>query len=56
MCGMGKTLAQLQADWATHGRISALEYKLFAETDDAKRKVLEAQIAAERATITRDPD
>lgn len=52
---MEKTLAQLQADWATHGRISVLEYKLFAETDDAKRKILEAQIAAERATITRDP-
>jgi hypothetical protein len=52
---MEKTLAQLQADWATHGRISALNAKLFGETDDTKRKMLESQIAAERATITRDP-
>jgi hypothetical protein len=52
---MEKTLAQLQADWATHGRISALNAKLFGEADDVKRKTLEDQIAVERATITRDP-
>ncbi|MEO8300237.1 MAG: hypothetical protein ABI608_00515 [Rhizomicrobium sp.] len=52
---MEKTLAELQADWVTHGRISALNTKLFGETNDAKRKILEEQIAAARATITPDP-
>lgn len=52
---MEKTLAELQADWVTHGLISALKSKLFGETDDAKRKALEDQIAAATATIKLDP-
>jgi hypothetical protein len=52
---MEKTLAELQADWVTHGKIAALESKLFGEADDTKRKILEDQIAAARATIIRDP-
>jgi hypothetical protein len=52
---MEKTLAELQADWVTHGQIAALTTKLFGETDDAKRKILEDQIAAARATIKPDP-
>ena len=52
---MGKTLAELQADWITHGHISALNTKLFGESNDAKRKILEEQIAAARATLKPDP-
>ena len=52
---MEKTLAELQADWATHGKVAALKTKLFGETDDTKRKILEDQIAAALATITREP-
>ncbi len=55
VCAMEKTLAQLQADWITQGRISALKSKLFAESDDAQRKILEEMIAAETASITPDP-
>ena len=52
---MEKTLAELQADWVKHGHIAALNTKLFAETDDVKRKILLDQIAALRATIKPDP-
>jgi hypothetical protein len=48
---MEKTLAELQADWATHGLIAALKTKLFGETDDVKRIALEDQIVALSATI-----
>jgi hypothetical protein len=52
---MDKTLAELQADWVTHGKIAALKTKLFGETDEGKRKILEVQIAAASATIKPDP-
>jgi hypothetical protein len=44
-------LAEPQADWGTRGQIIALRTKLFGETDEAKRKLLEEQIAAASATI-----
>jgi hypothetical protein len=51
---MAKTLAQLEADWATQGKIAALNAKLAIELDDAKRAALEKLIAIHKAAITPD--
>ena len=37
---MEKTIAQMQAEWITHGNISRLQYSLDAEKDAGRRKWL----------------
>ncbi len=37
---MEKTIAQMQAEWITHGNISRLQYSLDCEKDAGRRKWL----------------
>jgi hypothetical protein len=39
---MEKTIAQMRAEWITHGNISRLQYSLEAEKDAGRRKWLGA--------------
>ena len=51
---MGKTIAQLQADWVTHGKIASIEARLASEQDPEIRKSLEAMLAKQRAAMSPD--
>ena len=51
---MQKTMAQLQADWVSHGNIARLQAKLASEQDEAVRKSLEELLARERAAIAQN--
>lgn len=51
---MGKTIAQLQADWVTHGKIASIQARLASEQDPEVRKSLEAMLAQQRAAMSPD--
>jgi hypothetical protein len=51
---MPKTIAQLQADWVTHGKIASIQARLASEQDPEVRKSLEAMLAKHRAAMSPD--
>lgn len=51
---MQKTLAQLQADWVTHGKIASIQARLASEQDPDVRRTLEAMLAKQRAAMSPD--
>lgn len=51
---MQKTLAQLQSDWVTHGKIARLQARLASEQDPEMRKSLEYMLAKERSAMSPD--
>ena len=48
---MGKTVAQVEAEWVTQGNIARLKYALAAETDPGRRKWLEGLLDEQRGLI-----
>ncbi len=46
-----KTVAQLQAEWVTHGNIARLQSKLNSEADVGKRKCLEELLVEQRKLV-----
>ena len=46
---MGKTIAQVEAEWITHGNVARLEYSLKSETNEGRRKWLEGLLQEQRA-------
>jgi hypothetical protein len=51
---MQKTIAQLQADWVTQGKIASIQSRLASEQDPEVRKSLEAMLAAQRKAVSPD--
>jgi hypothetical protein len=51
---MQKTMAQLQADWVSHGNIGRLQAKLASEPNEAVRKSMEELLAREREAIAQN--
>jgi hypothetical protein len=51
---MGKTIAQLQADWVTHGKIARIQARLASEQDPEVRRSLEVMLAQQRAAMSPD--
>jgi hypothetical protein len=49
---MQKTIAQLQADWVTHGKIASIQARLASEQDPEVRKSLEMMLAQQRAAMS----
>ncbi len=50
----GKTVAQIQADWVTHGNIARVQAQLDREPNAGKRKALEALLTEQRKLIVPD--
>ena len=51
---MQKTLAQLQSDWVTHGKIASIQSRLASEQDPEVRKALEAMLETQRKAMSPD--
>jgi hypothetical protein len=51
---MQKTLAQLQSDWVTHGKIASIQARLASEQDPEVRVALETMLAQQRASMSPD--
>jgi hypothetical protein len=49
--GMTKTVAQIQAEWFTHGNIAKIQATLDAETNESKRAGLEKLLAEQKALL-----
>ncbi len=49
---MEKTVAQMQAEWVTHGNIARLQYVLKSETDEGRRKWLGGLLQEQLALVT----
>jgi hypothetical protein len=48
---VGKTVAQVEAEWVANGNIARLEYALAAETDPGRRTWLEVLLTEQRALV-----
>ncbi len=46
-----KTVAQLQAEWVTHGNIARLQSRINSEADEGKRRGLEELLVEQRKLI-----
>jgi hypothetical protein len=49
---MQKTIAQLQADWVTQGKIASIQARLASEQDPEIRKSLEEMLAMHRKVMS----
>ena len=48
---MAKTIAQVQAEWTTHGNVSRIQCALELEMNDARRAGLEALLKEQLAIV-----
>ena len=49
---MGKTIAQVESEWTTHGNIARLVGALERETKDGRRTWLEGLLKEQRELVT----
>lgn len=48
---MGRTVAQMDAEWIAHGNIARLKYTLEHEANEARRTWLEGLLKEQRTTL-----
>ena len=50
---MGMTIAQVETEWRTHGKIARLQYALASEKDAGRRKWLRELLHEQQGLVTR---